>query len=174
MGRGATRVHWDLVRVVTVPAGQSRAFVILTGHPASLNVAARRHWTAGASGNATWRKNAFTVLKLALPRLYIDGAPTRVVVTMTRIRKGGRGLDSDSLPGSFKAVRDGVADVLWDGCPVHPPRYSKPDARGWKKKTSGCGHDHDDDPRIEWRYANASGARKEISIEVEWSWQKRE
>lgn len=37
-------------------------------------------------------------------------APKRVVVTLTRL--GPRKLDSDNLAGSFKAIRDGVADAL--------------------------------------------------------------
>jgi len=49
-------------------------------------------------------------------------------VTLTRV--GVRKLDGDNLQGAMKAVRDGVADRL--GVP-------------------------DNDPRIEWRYAQAKG-----------------
>lgn len=52
-----------------------------------------------------------------------------VVVTLTRI--GARLLDDDNLRGALKACRDGIADRL--GVP-------------------------DNDPRIEWRYAQQRGA----------------
>jgi len=67
------------------------------------------------------------------------------VVTMTRIAPAGAagftGLDRhDNLPGSLKAVTDGVAD--WLGI-------------------------RDDDKRVEWRYAQEQGKEYAVRITVE-------
>lgn len=60
-----------------------------------------------------------------------------VVVTLTRI--GSKQLDTDNLASAFKATRDGVADF-----------FKVPD----------------NDPRIEWRYAQEFGEVAYVRIEV--------
>lgn len=60
------------------------------------------------------------------------------VVTLTRIAP--RVLDDDNLRSAFKALRDGIADRL---------------------------SVKDNDPRVEWRYAQAKGQPKEYAARVQ-------
>jgi hypothetical protein len=60
------------------------------------------------------------------------------VVRLTRIAP--RLLDTDNLAGGFKSVRDGVADWL---------------------------DINDNDPRVEWRYAQEVGKPKEYACRIE-------
>lgn len=63
--------------------------------------------------------------------------PLPCVVTLTRVAP--RALDTDNLQSGFKALRDGIADRL-----------------GVK----------DNDPRVEWRYAQVRGKAKEYAARV--------
>lgn len=63
--------------------------------------------------------------------------PLPCIVTLTRYSPGT--LDDDNLRGALKAIRDGVADKL--GVP-------------------------DNDPRIEWRYAQAKAKRGEFGVQI--------
>lgn len=63
--------------------------------------------------------------------------PLPCVVTLTRYSPGT--LDTDNLNSALKATRDGVADKL--GVP-------------------------DNDPRIEWRYAQAKAKRGEFGVQI--------
>jgi hypothetical protein len=64
--------------------------------------------------------------------------PVPVVVVMTRLSP--RTLDSDNLQGALKAIRDGVADALGMA---------------------------DNDPRIEWRYAQEKCGRGDFGVRIE-------
>lgn len=63
--------------------------------------------------------------------------PLPVVVTLTRYSAGT--LDDDNLRSALKAVRDGIAERL--GVP-------------------------DNDPRVEWRYAQAKAKRGDFGVQV--------
>jgi len=91
----------------------------------------REHWAKRARRTKAERRAAF----LMVPS-YAVAEPT--TVTLTRIAP--RRLDGDNLQGSFKAVRDAVADRM--------------------------GID-DADPRVTWRYAQEKGAPKEYAVRVE-------
>jgi len=68
--------------------------------------------------------------------------PAHMVITVTRISPGT--LDKhDNLSGALKAVVDGIADKL-----------------GIK----------DNDPRVEWRYAQAVCPRREFGVRIEMEW----
>jgi hypothetical protein len=70
---------------------------------------------------------------------YKHGRPDLpVVVTMVRLSAGS--LDDDNLQGAFKAIRDGVADA-----------YGVPD----------------NDPRIQWRYAQERCKRGYFAVRIE-------
>lgn len=60
------------------------------------------------------------------------------IVTLTRLSPGV--LDSDNLQGALKAVRDGVADAFGMA---------------------------DNDPRIEWRYAQEKCKRGDFAVRIE-------
>ena len=64
--------------------------------------------------------------------------PVPCVVTMTRV--GPRALDDDNLRSALKSTRDGLADRL-----------------GVK----------DNDPRVEWRYAQAKGKPAAVIVEFQ-------
>lgn len=68
----------------------------------------RCHWTVRANRFASQK----ATLLVALTSVGWAKSPPfdRAEVTLTRL--GGRGLDSDNLAGSFKAVRDALADWL--------------------------------------------------------------
>lgn len=70
--------------------------------------------------------------------LAIKPHPLPCVVTLTRIAP--RALDDDNLRSAFKALRDGIADRLGIA---------------------------DNDPRVEWRYAQERGKPKEYAARVE-------
>lgn len=63
--------------------------------------------------------------------------PLPAIVTMTRISTGT--LDDDNLRPALKSIRDGIADAF--GVP-------------------------DNDPRIEWRYAQAKGKRGDHAVRI--------
>lgn len=63
---------------------------------------AREHWAIKSRRN----KEERTVTKLAVRN------SIQKLLRITLTRHGPRKLDSDNLAGSFKAVRDGVADAL--------------------------------------------------------------
>lgn len=67
----------------------------------------------------------------------VDDLSLPCAITLTRIAP--REFDSDNLRSAFKAVRDGIADVF-----------------GVK----------DNDPRIDWQYAQRKGAPKQYAAEV--------
>lgn len=68
--------------------------------------------------------------------------PAHMVITVTRISPGT--LDQhDNLRGALKGVVDGIADKL-----------------GIK----------DNDPRVEWRYAQAVCPRREFGVRIEMEW----
>jgi hypothetical protein len=72
-----------------------------------------------------------------LVRSYCADVGLPVVVQMARVAP--RELDDDNLRGALKAIRDGNADAF-----------------GVK----------DNDPRIEWRYAQERGKRKSYAVRV--------
>lgn len=61
-------------------------------------------------------------------------------VTVTLCRVAPRYLDSDNLAGALKAVRDEVAESIWEI--------------------------DDRDERVEWRYEQRLGAKKEYAVEI--------
>jgi hypothetical protein len=70
----------------------------------TLNV--REHWRKRAK--RAQEERAVVRMRLAV----VQGWPPPLPVTVTLTRVGPRALDDDNLAGSFKAVRDGVADAL--------------------------------------------------------------
>ena len=89
----------------------------------------RDHWATKARRTKAHRNAAW-----ALCPVY----PLPCLVTLTRIAP--RALDDDNNVGSFKHVRDGIADRL-----------------GVK----------DNDPRVEWRYAQAKGKPAAVIVEFQ-------
>ena len=67
----------------------------------------REHWAAKAKRVANHRGVVGLALRVHLHRLDSAG---ELVVTLTRLAP--RRLDSDNAVGSFKALRDGIADTL--------------------------------------------------------------
>ena len=72
-----------------------------------------------------------------LAALAVPVHPLPCVVTLIRVAP--RALDGDNLQSGFKALRDGIADRLGVA---------------------------DNDPRVEWRYAQARGKAKEYAARV--------
>ena len=98
---------------------------------------AREHWSARAKRARFERQLAY----FTLLGTRAEAPAGRVRVTLTRVvPPRGRMLDSDNLHGSLKAVRDGVAD--------------------WLQR-------QDNDPGIEWRYAQAKAALWAVSIRID-------
>lgn len=99
-----------------------------------------------------WRSAASAACLGAGIRPHIrEGA---MCVTLTRQRTRGPGLDEASLPASLKAVQDGVADMLWNDCQscVVVP----------------CGHRHDNDDTVTWRFRQQQGSEPCVIVEVIW------
>ena len=84
-----------------------------------------------------WSVRAQRTKAHRLAALAVPLHPLPCVVTLSRIAP--RRLDTDNLAAGFKALRDGIADRL--------------------------GVD-DADPRVEWRYEQARGRRKEYAARV--------
>lgn len=66
---------------------------------------AREHWAKRARRNKQERTIARMLVRDGLSK---ESRLVKVVLT----RKGPRLLDSDNLAGSFKSIRDGIADAL--------------------------------------------------------------
>lgn len=96
----------------------------------------REHWAAKHRRVKREREMAHLFLRVRGGK-FPDGYVGRVVVTLTRT--GGKQLDDDNLRSAFKAVRDGVAD--WLGI-------------------------DDGNERIEWRYEQRPGGKRQTIIEV--------
>ena len=99
---------------------------------------AHGHWTVKAKERKAQRQNIRLVLQSAYPRqTYRVIFP--VEIHLVRVAPSN-GLDDDSLPASFKAVRDGITDWL--------------------------GLDDDRTPDIRWTYDQRRGPRGAYSVEV--------
>ena len=98
----------------------------------------REHWAKRARRVRKQRQAARLLVRAANNRADISALSGPITVTLTRLAP--RGLDSDNLSSSLKAVRDGVADALGidDGC-----------------------------SRIEWRYTQRKGQPREYAVLVE-------
>jgi hypothetical protein len=98
---------------------------------------------AGLNAREHWRartrrvKSERTAACLAV-RLQLGSDPRPCVVTLTRLSAGT--LDDDNLQGAAKAIRDGIADAIGVA---------------------------DNDPAIEWRYAQAKCKRGEFGMRVQ-------
>jgi len=97
------------------------------------NKAGHEHWRVTAGRRKAQRAEATLMW-----RSYLRGAPKPRAVKLTRVAP--RDLDSDNLPPSFKALRDGIADAI------------------------GC----DDSARagIEWLYDQERGEPKQYAVKV--------
>lgn len=92
-----------------------------------------------------WRKrSARTKMHREAAAKTVIRYPLPIAVTLTRI--ASRKLDDDNLQGGFKALRDGIADKL--GVP-------------------------DNDPGIEWRYAQEKGKPKEYAARVTFTYRTK-
>ena len=98
---------------------------------------AREHWSARARRARFERQLAY--FTLLGTRAKAPAGHVRVALTRLAAPRG-RALDDDNLRGALKAVRDGVADFL-----------QRPD----------------NDPGIEWRYAQAKAALWAVSIRID-------
>lgn len=98
---------------------------------------ARENWRTRAGRVKRERYWALMYAKQLL-KLYFGEPRTFHIVTLTRLSSGT--LDSDNLQGSLKAIRDGVADAI--GMP-------------------------DNDPRIEWQYAQEKCKRGDFGVKIE-------
>lgn len=67
----------------------------------------REHWAAKSKRVKLQRTYASVMVGQHFRKIMATG---RFIVTLTRIAP--RSLDSDNLPRSFKAIRDGVADAI--------------------------------------------------------------
>lgn len=91
-----------------------------------------------ANSRDHWAKKASRVKQhRAAAKALTKSHPLPCIVTLTRYSPGT--LDTDNLNSALKAARDGVADKL--GVP-------------------------DNDPRIEWRYAQAKAKRGEFGVQI--------
>jgi hypothetical protein len=99
---------------------------------------------AGLNARENWRarhrrvKAERLIACHGVRQLGLRAIPYPAVVTMTRLSPGT--LDSDNLQGALKAVRDGIADAFGMA---------------------------DNDPRIEWRYAQEKCKRGEFAVRIE-------
>ena len=84
-----------------------------------------------------WAVRARRTKAHRLAALAVPVHPLPCVVTLIRVAP--RALDGDNLQSGFKALRDGIADRLGVA---------------------------DNDPRIEWRYAQVKGKAKEYAARV--------
>lgn len=85
-----------------------------------------------------WGDKARRVKAHRFAAIAVPVHPLPCVVTLVRVAP--RALDDDNLRSGFKALRDGIADRL-----------------GVK----------DNDPRVEWRYRQERGKRKEYAARVD-------
>lgn len=98
---------------------------------------------AGLNAREHWRARSRRVKAERLTaglavKASLAGDPRPCTVTMTRLSFGT--LDEDNLQGAAKAIRDGIADAI--GVP-------------------------DNDPAIEWRYAQERCKRGEFGVRVQ-------
>jgi hypothetical protein len=119
----------------------------LPGLPPRPNDTQGRHWSKGK--RRKWRRDA-ALAAFGAPSL-VERPELSVVVTLTRCRTRGPEMDGDGLQGSLKAVRDGIADVLYRHCERHV-------------MTPGCGHEHDGEGAIEWRYEQRTARRSHVEV----------
>jgi hypothetical protein len=98
---------------------------------------AREHW-ANRAARVSIERSVSRLAASAYIRKNLGGIRASWIVTMTRLSPGT--LDGDNLQGAFKACRDGIADAL------------------------GLS---DNDPRIEWRYAQERCKRGSYGVRIE-------
>jgi len=85
-----------------------------------------------------WKKKAKRAKAHRFAMIAVPRHPLPCIVTLTRVAP--RPLDTDNLSSAMKNVRDGIADRLGVT---------------------------DNDPRVEWRYAQRKGEPKEYGMVVE-------
>lgn len=97
---------------------------------------------AGLNAREHWRKRAKRVRAERLAANFGIRSPKMpsLPIAVTLIRLSAGKLDDDNLQGAFKAIRDGVADA-----------YGVPD----------------NDPRIQWQYAQERCKRGEFGVRIE-------
>lgn len=85
----------------------------------------REHWRKRANRTRNQRTATRAIVHAQLYREKIVTGKKPLIISLTRIAP--RALDSDNLAGSFKAVRDGIADALGtdDGSPLLEWRYGQ-------------------------------------------------
>lgn len=105
------------------------------------------HWSIKSKRH----KNQQRSLRILLPK---SGYPLPCVITLTRM--GSRKLDNDNLCGAFKWVRDEISDIILGNVYQEGLNLTQ-------KRLKGR---NDDDPRIEWQYAQEAGKYKGIKIDV--------
>lgn len=96
------------------------------------------HWTKRAKRAKRQRRNVCMIMR---PYVLCREQITSGFLTITLTRIAPRNLDSDNIRGAFKAVRDGVADVL--------------------------GMKNDESSFLNWEYAQEKGGVKEYGIRIE-------
>lgn len=96
------------------------------------------HLPSVANLREHWAKRARRAKQHRMAALAVPRAPLPCTVRLTRVAP--RALDDDNLRSAFKALRDGIADRL-----------------GVK----------DNDPRVEWQYAQDTGRGKPYAVCIE-------
>ena len=126
--------------------------ITIPGLPGSQTSRERGHWASGARKAKAWRKSAWAQLVNLAPDMATN-REVRITVALFRVyAHPRRKVGGDNLVTSMKAVRDGVADALFDRCQHHAV---KP-----------CGAYHDDDERIAWAYDQKPGTSSHVRIEL--------
>ncbi len=97
----------------------------------------REHWSKRAKRAKFHRSGAWLVARRYTNSAEMPKLDAGLVVTMTRISPGT--LDDDNLRPALKSIRDGIADAFGVA---------------------------DNDPRIEWRYAQEKGKRGYHAVRV--------
>ena len=107
----------------------------------------KEHWSVSSKRH----KNQQRTLRILLPK---DNYPIPCIITLTRM--GGRKIDDDNLPVSMKYCRDEISDIILGNV------YQKGIGLT-QKRLKGR---NDDNPLVEWRYAQEAGLFKGIRISI--------
>lgn len=126
-------------KAVPPPRQPPMTATLVPGTDTTLVIIAPMHTVSEANSREPWWEKAERAKQQRTTTYYWlrtvlktpEGLSWPMTITLTRV--GVQLLDThDALPGSFKAIADGVADFLLQ-CP-------------------GQGHKYDNDPRLTWRY----------------------
>ena len=150
---------------VTLRRGARGRAAVVAGAPSLPNAGRYRHRAVIAREVRAWRAAASASARFAgLAPIRPDDS---LLIRVVRLSPRASRTEDWAAPAALKPIRDGIADALWRTCrdAAHAGALLDAATRG-KNPPLGCGHVHDDDPRIRWEPATEAAPRLGVRVVV--------